>query len=86
MATMTQPIGYTFHTDQLHPQCLVERLLASGELSPAARDMSTEQVLWQYTEANALEQGDEDYPEAMFYSPDLSDERCDHCGELFLED
>lgn len=32
----------------------IERAIAAGKLSPAARDMSPDDVLWQYTECNAL--------------------------------
>ena len=32
----------------------VERMIRAGELSPAARDMSPADALWQWQEANAL--------------------------------
>ena len=34
----------------------IEQAIASGKLSPAARDMDIEQVIWQYAEANGLDE------------------------------
>lgn len=34
----------------------IEQAIASGKLSPAARDMNIEQVIWQYAEANGLDE------------------------------
>lgn len=34
----------------------IEQAIASGKLSPAARDMDIEQVIWQYAEANCLDE------------------------------
>lgn len=42
-------------------EALVERMIYLGELAPAARDMSLEDVAWQYNEANALSPEDADY-------------------------
>jgi len=55
----------TFHGQQFTERELVEKLVAAGELSPAAKDMVPRDALDQYITANGLEPGDIDYPEVL---------------------
>lgn len=60
--TMTENYGALWRGAQWSDAAaLVEHMIRLGELSPAARDMSLEDVAWQYNEANALSPEDADY-------------------------
>jgi hypothetical protein len=58
-------VGYSWRGEKIPARDLVERMIAARELSPAARDMPVADVLWQYTEANALDADDPDFPTAI---------------------
>jgi hypothetical protein len=46
--------AYEFDGGVFHPRCLIEAMIRRGGLSPAAHDLPTSEVLWQFAEANAV--------------------------------
>jgi hypothetical protein len=82
-------VGYTYRADNLHPDCLISTMVATRELSPAARDMSAEDVLDQHAGANAIDREDErsfdsgDFPKPFTAEQATEDEACGVCGKLF---
>jgi hypothetical protein len=78
--------GYAYQADTLCPTCVIEAMLASGEASPAARDMATEDALDQIAGANAIDRYDEhtydsdDFPKVIF-STSIEGDQCGGCGE-----
>ncbi|QBP33380.1 hypothetical protein SEA_BRUTONGASTER_166 [Gordonia phage BrutonGaster] len=78
----TDIVGYTWAGDNYQPRDLVEAMIAMGELSPAARDMTAEQALDQHAAANGIDRHDEwsfdsaEHPKVIFGSmldPELDD-------------
>lgn len=65
--------GYTYNAENWTPVALIEALVAAGELSPAARDMSAEDVLDQHAGALAIDRSDErsfdssEFPKVIFW-------------------
>lgn len=67
-----EPVGYTFMAENFEPDRLVEFMVTTGRLSPAARDMPVEDVLDQHAGALAIDRGDvysfdtDDFPKPVF--------------------
>lgn len=80
-------IAYTRDADIFHPECLRGAMVRQGELAPAALDMDVSEALWQYVEANALDEGDEDYPNPVFadQANETGEYPCGICSEPILE-
>lgn len=84
---MLVPTGYIYRADIWCPVCVVEQLIAEGDLAPAARDMGAEPALHQLAEVNGLldEYGEldettydsDEFPKVIFDH----DETCTTCGE-----
>ena len=78
--------GYVYRADIYCPTCIIETMVAGGEASPAARDMSVEDALDQIADANAIDRYDEwsfdtdDFPKVIF-SIDDDDCYCGRCGK-----
>jgi hypothetical protein len=51
--------AYTYRAEVLCPSCVIEAMIAAADASPAARDMTTEDVLRQCAGANAIDRDDE---------------------------
>ena len=84
-------VAYSYQSETLHPACVIERMIANREASPAARDMDTEEVLDQIAGANAIDRQDEmsfdsgDFPKVVFADGITDGETCDRCGMLILD-
>lgn len=71
---VTEIAGYTYRTENYTPANLIEALIAAGEASPAARDLSVEDALDQIAAANAIDRRDEntfdsnDFPKVIFWN------------------
>ena len=65
-------VGYTFSGENYTPENLIEAMIAAGELSPAARDMTVEDALEQHAAVNAINREDErsydtdEHPKVIF--------------------
>ena len=65
-------VGYTFGGENYTPENLIEAMIAVGELSPAARDMDVEEVLYMHADANGINREDErsydtdEHPKVIF--------------------
>jgi hypothetical protein len=83
-------VGYTYRADNFHPDCLISTMVASRELSPAARDMSAENVLDQHAGANAIDRDNlwsfdsGEFPKPFTDDEARGDESCGVCGKLFI--
>ena len=68
------------------PRCLVETMIATGDASPAARDMPAEDVLDQCAGASTIDRTDEhsydsdEFPKVVFLDQLPADATCDECG------
>ena len=86
LAQATDIVGYTFRAENYCPDCLIERMVDQGHLSPAAREMAAEVALDQHAEANAIDRDDEwsfdtdDFPKVIFRSHPDEVEGCGGCG------
>lgn len=64
--------GYTFGGENYTPENLIEAMIAAGELSPAARDMTVEDALDQHAAVNVIDRMDEssfdtdEHPKVIF--------------------
>ena len=64
--------GYTYQAEEFSPEELVEYMIATGDMSPAARDLEVENALDQCAEANAIDRYDEvsydswEFPKVVF--------------------
>ena len=82
---------YEFDGGVFHPRCLVEAMIRRGELSPAARDMATGEVLWQFAQANAVSAADVGagwLPHRATVTADGADaeRECSGCDRLLVHD
>jgi hypothetical protein len=81
---------YEFDGGVFHPRCLVEAMIRRGELSPAARDLPTADVLWQFAQANAVtvaDVGGDWLPRRVTVTTADADEReCSGCERLLTHD
>ncbi|MBM4570246.1 hypothetical protein GS896_27480 [Rhodococcus hoagii] len=74
MAKAFDIAGYTYKAENYLPANLIEAMIADGSASPAARDMSVEDVLDQIAAANAIDRMDErsfdssEFPKVIFES------------------
>lgn len=65
-------VGYTYRAENYTPAGLIERMVRDGNLSPAARDMSAEDVLDQHAGACAIDRYEEhtfdsnEFPKVIF--------------------
>ena len=83
-------VGYVYRADILCPTCVVEAMISQGIASPAARDMSEEDVLDQCADAMAIYRMDEgsfdssEFPKVGFACDFGSAEEsmCGSCGEI----
>ena len=72
--------GYTWQAENYRPADLIAAMVASGELSPAARDMDVEHVLDQHAGALAIDRMDErsfdsdEFPKVIFWSQVTDDD------------
>ncbi|AEJ94110.1 hypothetical protein THIBAULT_201 [Mycobacterium phage Thibault] len=72
--------GYTYKGENFTPVNLINYMVSIGELSPAARDMSVEDVLDQHAGALAIDRYDEssfdssEFPKVIFWSQIEDDE------------
>jgi hypothetical protein len=79
-------VGYTYCAEILCPTCTTAVMVAQGEASPAALDMSAEDVLNQVAGANAVDRDDEtsfdsdDFPKVVLALMVSSGSRCDNCA------
>lgn len=77
--------AYLFAGDLWHGRCLVDGMVAAGDLSPAARDMDVEEVLDQHAGALGLDRGDEQtfdsetFPKVVFECQVESTDTCGAC-------
>jgi hypothetical protein len=80
---------YEFDGGVFHPRCLVEAMIRHGELSPAARDLPTVEVLEQFTEANAVsaaDVGDDWLPRRVTATADADERECSGCERALSHD
>ena len=67
-------VGYTYQAEIWTPADLIEDMIATGELSPGARGMSSESVLDMYAEIRMIDRYDErsydsdQFPKVIFSS------------------
>lgn len=92
----TDLIAYVYQADIFHPACVVDVMVNERELSPAARDMSVEDALWQHAEANGFDPMNEstfdssEHPKAVFAGDVVAhyrngfDPGCGYCREPLL--
>lgn len=77
--------AYTYRAEIHCPACITEAMIATGDTSPAARDMRTENVLDQCADANAIDRTDEasydnsEFPKAVFLHQLADGATCDRC-------
>lgn len=78
-------VGYNYKAATYCPTHLIELLVQSGKLSPAARDMREEDALDQWAGAEAIDRQDErtfdsdDFPKVIL-SVQSEDDTCDWNG------
>ncbi|AEQ20995.1 hypothetical protein E3_0820 [Rhodococcus phage E3] len=81
-------VAYTYRTETLCPDCLIEGLIRTGWAAPAARDLPVEEALDQIAGANAIDREDErsfdsgDFPKVVLeIQVESPEELCGSCGE-----
>lgn len=78
--------AYTYRAAIYCPPCVLETMIAAGDTSPAARDMSPEDVLDQCAGACAIERDDatsfdsDDFPKVVILDQLPAGATCDECG------
>ena len=83
--------GYTYAADIYCPRCVIDEMIRRGDASPAARDMSTEDVLWQCSQAAGIDYDDQcsydsdEFPKAFTSDQMNYDECCSGCHEDLLD-
>jgi hypothetical protein len=81
---------YMFNGGLYHDACIIEELLAAGELAPAARDMEASEALWWAREANAIDEdhGSDEWPVSLSPQEEAEheDASCDRCLHLLTDD
>jgi hypothetical protein len=87
----TDIVAYTYQAANWHPACLISVMVAGGDLSPAARDMSVERVLDQHAGAIGIDREDEssfdsdDFPKVVFSSQvEDPEEICSYCEDSLV--
>lgn len=63
--TVLPALGYRYRGTDYAASALVAKLIRDGELTGAARTMDPREAVHQFTEANALGDGDTDYPQQI---------------------
>jgi hypothetical protein len=77
--------AYTYRTEVYCPACLITRMIAAGDASPAAGDLPAEDVLDQCAEAAALHRTDEasfdssEFPKVVFLDQVRDADTCGYC-------
>lgn len=81
--------AYIFNADVYHPRCIIEELIGTRELAPAARDMPVSEALWWAASANAINMDDEcsydsgEWPKSVLYGvggEEVDEDNPPHCG------
>lgn len=77
--------AYTYRAAVYCPACVAETMIATGDASPAARDMPTEDALDQCAQAAAIDRDDEtsydsdEFPKVVFLHQLADVATCDRC-------
>ena len=81
-------VGFTFRRDVLCGECIVERMVAAGIASPAARDMPLANVIGQCAEAQGVNLDGAYSPSAfpvLLSRADVARDLCAHCSEMLVD-
>ena len=80
-------VAYSYRADIYCPTCIIEQMIRDGIAAPAARDMATEDALWQCSQAMGIDNSDEysfdsdEFPKVVF-ADQTEDDSCGECGEV----
>ena len=83
--------GYTYAADTYCGLCIIDEMIRRGDASPAARDMSTEDVLWQCARAAGIDYDDlysfdsDEFPKPFVVDQVEGTEYCASCHEDLLD-
>jgi hypothetical protein len=83
---------YEYYDGIFHPRCLIDAMIARRELSPAARDLSTDEALSQFAETYAVTASDAGAfwvprrGDAAIDDPHTGDRECSGCDRLLPHD
>jgi hypothetical protein len=78
--------AYTYRAEIYCQACVTEAMIATGDASPAARDMTTADVLDQCADASSIDRTDEhsydsfEFPKVVFLHQLADGAPCDRCG------